>query len=104
MPTVQPPYVNGNGHAPLPQSKRAFQRSLPVRLGGLEDQVNAHDHSVDEIRSRLMALEARAEAASDAACVELVWGVVDALRLALGKRRSRRRPERGPSNEWKLNA
>lgn len=88
--------VNGNGYdACLPQSKKTFARLLPGRLDGLEDQVDALHHSVDELRARLSALEACADATSDLARAEAIWGVSDALRLALGKRRSKRRPQRG---------
>lgn len=99
--------VNGNGNAngymPLPQSKRAFQRSLPSRLGGLEDSQDDQDHILAELQLRIMSLEARADTAADAASIELMWGVVDMVRLTLGKRQSRRRPQRSPSNQLKLN-
>jgi hypothetical protein len=82
---------NGNGHTPLPLSKRAFQRALPHRLGGVEDHLDAQERRVDELVSRLAAIEARSDDTALQARVDLVEQVVDLLRLVLGKRRSRRR-------------
>jgi hypothetical protein len=92
MAYVEHPLRNGKDHnTSLPQSRKAFQRSLPLRLGSVEEQLDTQDQSVEDIRTRLAALEARADDKSDAARVELLRNVVDVIRLALGKRRSRRR-------------
>jgi len=40
---------NGNGHYPLPNSRRAFLRSAPPRLGALEDEV-------ETLKDRIAAL------------------------------------------------
>lgn len=82
---------NGNGHTPLPLSRRAFQRALPHRVGSIEDHLDGHERLMDELVSRLAAIEARSEDMTLSARVDLVEQVVDLLRLVLGKRRSRRR-------------
>jgi hypothetical protein len=87
---VQQQHLNGNGHMPLPQSKRAFQRALPHRVGSIEDHLDGHERRMDELVSRLAAIEARSEDMPLSARVDLEQ-VVDLLRLVLGKRRSRRR-------------
>lgn len=113
--SLQHGHVNGNGHWPSPQSKRAFQRSLPGRLGGLEDQVYGHDNNLDEIRARLTALEAapakpeiktpKIEVVSASFFRDVIRDVVgDVVRLALsGKRHVRRTPQRQPDNQHTLN-
>jgi hypothetical protein len=77
---------NGNGHMPLPLSKRAFHRSLPFRLGGVENLLDGHDQRLNEIFTRLGALEARSENTDLAASVDIVEGMLDLFRLVLGKR------------------
>jgi hypothetical protein len=88
---LEHPHLSGNGRLPLPLSKRAFQRALPHRLGGVEDHLDAQKQRVDELVSRLAAIEARWEDMTLSARAYLVEQVVDLLRLVLGKRRSRRR-------------
>lgn len=100
--SLQHSHLNGNGRVRLPQSRRDFQRSLPLRLGDIEVRLDAYEQQVDELVGRLAALEARADDTADTARVELVRGVIDILRLALGKRRRPRRLRpRGPSNNSK---
>jgi hypothetical protein len=94
MAYLQHQHTNGNGHMPPPQSKRAFHRSLPGRLGGLEDQVDVHDQRVDEILARLSALEAQPKQRIEVVSTEFFRSLVeDILRIALGKRSARRRAQ-----------
>jgi hypothetical protein len=88
------PGVPTNGHLALSQSKRAFQRSLPGRLAAAEDQLDGHDHRLDDLVIRVAAIEARADTA-DAARVELARQVVDVFRMVF----SRRLPRRGPQHQ-----
>jgi hypothetical protein len=81
----------GNGHTPLPLSRRAFQRALPHRVGSIEDDLDGHERRMDELAYRLAAIEARSEDTTLSARVDLVEQIVDLVRLVLGKRRSRRR-------------
>jgi hypothetical protein len=83
--------VKSNGHLAPPLSRRAFQRSLPGRLGVLEQHLGDHEEQFDEFIARLRVLEARSRNTDLAARVDLVEGMLDLFRLVLGKRRSRRR-------------
>jgi len=69
-----------------------FRGRCQSRLGSVEDAVDTHDRRIDALASRVAALEARANDTADTASVEIAQYVNDSLRLALGKRRSRRRP------------
>jgi hypothetical protein len=75
----------------LPLSRRAFQRALPLRLGSIEDHLDIHEQRVDKLVARLAAIEAHAEDKDLRARVDLIEKIVDLLKLALGKRQSRRR-------------
>ena len=86
------PGVRSNGHLARSQSKRAFQRSLPGRLTAAEDQLDGHDHRLDDLVIRVAAIEARADTA-DAARVELARQVVDVFRMVFGRRHRRRGPQ-----------
>jgi hypothetical protein len=104
MAYVASQHTNGKDHhQPLPQSRRAFQRGLPLRLGAAEDQLDGHDQRLDDLVIRIAAIEARATDTADAARVELGRQVAEVFRLVFGKRRSRRRPQRSLSNQHKLN-
>jgi hypothetical protein len=39
----------GNGHAPAWWSRKAFNRSLPWRIGALEDQVDAQEQRLGDL-------------------------------------------------------
>jgi hypothetical protein len=53
---------NDNGNGPLPLSRRAFVRSLPRRVGGLEDQIEACELRLDAGDALLAKVEARLDA------------------------------------------
>jgi hypothetical protein len=80
--------LNGNGqlHVTLPTGRKVFLRSLPPRIGTIEDELN-------ELQLRLAAIEARpvsknTEPTTEAR-LELVKFIVTEL-LHTGRRRSHR--------------
>jgi hypothetical protein len=81
----------GNGHTPLPLSRRAFQRALPHRVGSIEDHLEDLERRLDELASQLAAIAVLSEDMTLSARAALVEQVVELIRLVLGKRRSRRR-------------
>jgi hypothetical protein len=73
-------------------SRRAFQRALPHRLGGVEVILDTQERRVEKIDSRLTAMEPRADNAVLTA--QNIEGIIELVQIALGiqKRRERRRP------------
>jgi hypothetical protein len=74
---------NGNGYQPAPLSRKAFFRSVPRRLGAIEDAVDIQETRMNEVVCRLTSLEVRpAVPVPDPATRVILDFVTAVLRLA----------------------
>jgi hypothetical protein len=71
-----------------PLSAKSFRRSLPPRIGAVEDTVERHELTLDGVLARLAALEARPMPDVDPACDVRLCNVIAIIaRLAEQVRR-----------------
>jgi hypothetical protein len=94
---VNQTYVNGKDHGgPLPQSKRAFARSLPPRLGAVEDHIAGQAQRIDALISRVTALETQVRDQALVTRADTFERMIEFLQISLGYKK-RRSPRRSPA-------